>query len=72
VPATPYGIRLLRMIRNPAVRLGVIAGAIALPVLLLVFGGRGSGAQTVGMLLLFVALGLFSPTRYRRRGFWRW
>jgi hypothetical protein len=71
-PGTPYGVRLLRMIRNPAVRLGVIAGAIALPVLLLVFGGRGSGAQTAGMVLLLVGLGLFSPTRYRRRGFWRW
>jgi hypothetical protein len=71
---TPYGIRLLRMIRNPAARIAVIAGTIALPILLIALSGRNSGWRVAGMVLAFVIVALVSPPgyRYRRRDWWRW
>ncbi|HZZ85597.1 MAG TPA: hypothetical protein VFE30_13745 [Anaeromyxobacteraceae bacterium] len=72
--STPYGLRLLRLIKSPAWRIGVIVGAVALPLLLLLVGRRGSGLQIAGFVCLFAIAALFSPPgyRYRRRRFWDW
>lgn len=71
---SPYGLRLLRMIKNPLVRIGVIAGAIALPILMIALPERNSRWRVAGMLVTFVILALVSPPgwRYRRRGWWGW
>jgi hypothetical protein len=71
---SPYGLRLLRMIGNPMVRIGVIVGAIAAPILMIALPDRRSGWRLAGMLLAFVIAALVSPPgwRYRRRGWWGW
>jgi hypothetical protein len=68
----PAGIRLLRLIRNPAARIAVAIAALGLPVLLVVAAPRGSGAQTLGMILIAALVAMVSPGRYRRRGWWGW
>ncbi|HEX9187960.1 MAG TPA: hypothetical protein VGB87_12850, partial [Vicinamibacteria bacterium] len=60
-PRGPLGLRLLRAIKNPVLRIAVIVVAVAVPVLLLVLGPRNGGARFAGMILLVVILGLMSP-----------
>jgi hypothetical protein len=71
---TPWGIRLLRLVPNPALRIAAAVAAVGLPVLFIVLGGRGSGLQMAGMLLIALVIGLFSPNYryYRRRRWWDW
>ncbi len=73
-PRAPLGLRLLRAIPNPLLRIAVIAVAVAVPVLLIVLGRRDGGLRFAGMMIVVVLLGLVSPPRwrYRRRGFWGW
>ena len=73
-PRAPVGLRWLRAIRNPLLRIAVIVVAVAVPVLLFVLGARGGSARFAGLMILVVLLGLLSPPRwrYRRRGFWGW
>jgi hypothetical protein len=68
-PRGPLGLRLLRAIRNPVLRIAVILAAVALPVALIAAGGR---LRLAGMVLVAVLLGLVSPSRrgWRRRGWW--
>lgn len=70
----PAGLRLLRLIQNPLLRIAAIAGAVALPLGLLVLPSRQSGWRIAGMVLLFLLVALVSPPgwRYRRRDRWRW
>ncbi len=71
---TPYGVRLLRLVKNPAWRIGAVVISVLVPLLLVVFGGRSGGARVAGMLLFVVLAALFSPPGYRyyRRRFWDW
>jgi len=71
---SPYGLRLLKMIKNPLVRIGVIVGAIAAPILMIALPDRRSGWRVAGMLVAFVIAALVSPPgwRYRRRRWWDW
>jgi hypothetical protein len=73
-PRAALGLRLLRAIRNPLLRIAVVAVAVAVPVLLIALGPRGGGMRFAGMMILVVLLALMSPPgwRYRRRGFWGW
>jgi len=67
---TPTGIRLLRLIPNPVLRIVAGVASVALPILFLIAGRRGSGLQIAGMMLLVLVIGLCSPGyRYYRR---RW
>jgi len=70
----PVGIRLLRAIRSPVLRIAVILAAVALPVVLIAAGRPGGGLRLAGMLTVAVLLALVSPPgwRYRRRGWWGW
>ena len=70
----PLGLRLLRSIRNPLLRIAVIAAAVAVPVLLIVLGRRDGGVRFAGMMILVLLLGLMSPSgwRSRRRRWWGW
>ncbi|HET6924043.1 MAG TPA: hypothetical protein VFI16_12925 [Anaeromyxobacteraceae bacterium] len=71
-PRAPPGLRWLRAIKNPLLRIAVIAVAVALPVLLIVLGRRDAGVRFAGMMIVVVLLGLLSPPgwRYRRRRWW--
>jgi cytochrome c5 len=71
---TAVGLRLLRMIRNPLLRVAVIVAAIALPLLLIVLPDRRNPWRAAGMLVAFLILALVSPPgwRYRRRRWWGW
>jgi hypothetical protein len=73
-PRGPLGLRLLRAIRNPVLRIAVILAAVALPVVLIAAGGPGGRLRLAGMVLVAVLLGLVSPSRrgWRRRGWWGW
>lgn len=73
-PRPPLGLRWLRAIRNPLLRIAVVVAAVAAPVLLLVLGSRGGSARFAGMMILVVLLGLLSPPgwRTRRRRWWGW
>ncbi len=64
------GMRLLRLIGNPVLRLGILLGAIAVPVILFLIGVRHAGARVGGFIGALVIVFLFSPPRRRRRGFW--
>jgi hypothetical protein len=70
----PLGLRLLRSIRNPALRIAVMVAAVALPLALIVAGGPGGRVRFAGMLILVVLFALVSPPgwRYRRRNWWGW
>jgi hypothetical protein len=65
---TPVGLRLLRWIANPWVRLGVILGAMAVPAVLLAI----PGARQAGVVVLVVLLSLLAPAGWRRRRWRRW
>ncbi|BDG09440.1 zinc ribbon domain-containing protein [Anaeromyxobacter paludicola] len=71
---TPYGVRLLRRIRSPAWRIGVIVALVAVPLLLVIFGSPRGGTRLAGFIGLFVLAALFSPpgSRWGRRRFWGW
>ncbi|HEU4382516.1 MAG TPA: hypothetical protein VFR85_03345 [Anaeromyxobacteraceae bacterium] len=73
-PRAPMGLRWLRAIKNPLLRIAVIVAAVALPVLLIVLGRRNGGEQLAGMIILMVLFALVSPPgwRYRRRRWWGW
>ena len=73
--STPWGVRLLRIIRNPYARLGAAVGAIAVPVLMIALSSPHSGWRAAGMLLGMLLAGLFMPpgwSRYRRRWWGGW
>jgi hypothetical protein len=61
------GMRLLRLVPGPGLRVAIAVVAIVIPLLLLLFG-RGQ-VQFAGMALLGVLIALFSPARRRSR---RW
>lgn len=67
---TPYGIRLLRLVPNPYVRIALVVAAVALPVALIALGGRRSGMQLAGVILISLVLSLVAPPGRGRR--WRW
>lgn len=73
-PRGPLGLRLLRMIRNPVLRIAVIVAVAAVPVLLIALGPRGGGARLAGMIVLMVLFAVMSPRgwRTRRRNWWGW
>ncbi|HYQ80351.1 MAG TPA: hypothetical protein VEP68_02555, partial [Anaeromyxobacteraceae bacterium] len=73
-PRAPVGLRWLRAIKSPLLRIAVIVVAVAVPLSLVVLGSRGGTARFAGMMILVVLLALVSPPRwrYRRRGFWGW
>jgi hypothetical protein len=64
------GLRLLRLFGNPWVRLGVVVGAAAVPIVLIALPGRGT--RQVGIVILLVLVSLFSPRGWRRRRWRRW
>ncbi len=70
----PLGLRVLRAIRSPALRVAVALAAVAVPVLLLVLGRRGGGARLAGVLALLALVALATPPgwRLRRRSRWEW
>jgi len=67
---TPLGIRLLRLIPDPRVRLAVGGTALALPVLLLVASPSGSWLRLAGALLLLLDLVLLAPGGVFREPWW--
>jgi hypothetical protein len=65
------GMRLVRAIRNPVLRVAVILTAVALPVGLVVAGRPGGGLRVAGMLGVAALLGLLAPPGWLRRSRWR-
>jgi hypothetical protein len=67
--STPAGVRLLRFIANPWIRVGVVASAIGIPLVLLAIPTQGT--RIAGMALVVLGIALFSPAGWRRRrDFW--
>ena len=73
-PRAPLGLRLLRAIRSPVLRVAAILAAVALPAALIAAGRSGGGLRVAGMVLVAILLGLVTPSRYgwRRRRWWGW
>ena len=73
-PRAPLGLRWLRAIKNPLLRIAVILVAVAVPVLLVVLDARGGSARLTGLIVLVVLFALVSPPawRRRRRNWWGW
>jgi hypothetical protein len=70
--SSPAGLRLLRLISSPRLRIAVAVAAFAVPVVLLVV--PSPGARQGGILLLLVMVSLFAPPSWarRRRRWGRW